>query len=74
MEISTTATHDLKAHAEEITAEQAHRREHGKPGTSNKYLAAMTEETLREHQLYVLRELYRRDAKAQHHAFFTPGK
>jgi hypothetical protein len=73
VEISTSTTHDLKAHAEEIGAEQAHRREHGTPGTSNKYLAAMTEETLHEHRLYVLRELYRRDAKAQHHAFFNPA-
>ncbi len=69
MEVSTTPTVSLKKHLEEILAEQANRR-NGNP-SANEYLAGMTDETLRDHQLYVMRETYRRDAETRHHAFFT---
>ncbi|MEX5269062.1 hypothetical protein [Kocuria sabuli] len=71
MEISTSSTSDLQQHLIEITVEQEHRRNTGEHGGANAYLDLMNDETLRDHQLYVLREVTRRDAKARHHAFFT---
>ncbi|GGG44304.1 hypothetical protein GCM10011374_03280 [Kocuria dechangensis] len=73
MEISTSSTADLKQHLTEIAAEQEHRRntgERGAPG-GNGYIKAMSDESLRDHQLYILRETTRRESSARHHAYFT---
>ncbi|MFI7581715.1 hypothetical protein [Kocuria kalidii] len=67
MEISTTSTDDLKQHLTEIAVEQGYRRNTGIRG-DNEYLAAMNDETLRDHQLYIVREIARREAGPRYFA------
>ncbi|GGG70376.1 hypothetical protein GCM10011374_38640 [Kocuria dechangensis] len=70
MEISSQTTENLKKHLEEIAIEQATRRNNGTRGDHD-YLSVMSDESLRDHQLYILREVTRRDAGPRYYATFT---